>query len=132
MQPIAQTSELQALATSAAQTASCRCNLSRSKGWTSMAEERWPGDQMQQVPTLRDPDLLEPTFEEWHPEGTRYDDPNAPVAIAYFPYNRCAVWQCRSCQGSVLRYTEFGGYYVDHRVRLLDTDLIVDAPVPAP
>ena len=132
MRPIDQTSELRALATSAAQTASCRCNLSQCKGWTSMAEERWPGDQMQQVATLRDPDLLEPTFEEWHPEGTRYDDPNAPVAIAYFPYNRCAVWQCRSCQGSVLRYTEFGGYYVDHRVRLLDTDLIVDAPVPAP
>ena len=132
MQPIAQTSELQALATSAAPTASCRCSLSQCKGWTSMAEERWPGDQMHKVATLRDPDLLEPTFEEWHPEGTRYDDPNAPVAIAYFPYNRCDLWQCRSCQGSVLRYTEFGGYYVDHRVRLLDTDLIVDAPVPAP
>jgi hypothetical protein len=30
----------------------------------------------------------------------------------------------------LLRYTEFGGYYVDHRVRVLNADLVVDAPPP--
>jgi hypothetical protein len=30
----------------------------------------------------------------------------------------------------LLRYTEFGGYYVDHRVRALNGDLVVDAPLP--
>jgi hypothetical protein len=30
----------------------------------------------------------------------------------------------------LLRYTEFGGYYVDHRVRALNADLVVDAPLP--
>ena len=41
----------------------------------------------------------------------------APVAVRFFPYNRCDLWRCTQCQRHLLRYTEFGGYYVDHRVR---------------
>lgn len=78
--------------------------------------------------TLRDPDVYEPTFEEHHPSGTRYDDPNAPVALQHFPYNRCDVFACQRCAQQVLRYTEFGGYYVDHRARRLNPDLINDTP----
>ena len=104
----------------------CTCSLVHSPDWTSITEERWPADLMQQVATLRDPDLYEPTFEEYHPDGTRYDSPEAPVALKYFPYNRCDVWRCRSCGRHLLRYTEFGGYYVDHRVRALSPQRLVD------
>jgi hypothetical protein len=72
----------------------------------------------------------EPTFEEFHPQGTRYDSPLAPFAPEFFPCNRCDVFSCNRCQRVVLRYTEFGGYYVDHRVRALRADLVVDAPLP--
>ncbi len=69
---------------------------------------------------------FELSFEEFHPEGTRYDSPDAPIAVDYFPYNRCDVFKCTSCQCAVLKYTEYGGYYVDHRVRLVDATKVVD------
>ena len=75
--------------------------------------------------TLRDPDVLEPTFEEYHPNGTRYESPDAPVSLAHFPTNRCEVHACQRCGQHVLRYTEYGGYYVDPRARRLNPDLIV-------
>ena len=101
----------------------CACGVGACAGWTSLTEERWPADQMQAVATLRDPELYEPTFEERHPSGTRYDSADAPVAVKFFPYNRCELWRCSQCQRQLLRYTEFGGYYVDHRVRELAPDL---------
>jgi hypothetical protein len=88
-----------------------------------MTEERWPANRMTQLATLRDPDLYEPTFEEHHPQGTRYDSPAAPVALKFFPYNRCELWRCGQCQRHLLRYTEYGGYYLDQRVRALSDHL---------
>jgi hypothetical protein len=78
------------------------------------------------VATLRHPDVYEPTFEEHHPDGTRYPDAQAPIAVGHFPYNRSQVWACTRCQRCLLRYTEYGGYYVDHRVRAIDPRLITD------
>ena len=75
--------------------------------------------------TLRDVNTCEPTLDEYHPGGTRYDSADAPIAPAFFPYNRCGVHQCSRCERVLLRYTEFGGYYVDHRVREVDPTLVV-------
>ncbi|MCJ0764254.1 hypothetical protein [Variovorax terrae] len=104
----------------------CRCSLGPCPGWESVTDERWPAAQMARLATLRDPALDEPSFEEHHPGGTRYDSPAAPVAVSFFPYNRCDLWRCGQCHRHLLRYTEFGGYYVDHRVRALDPALIAD------
>ena len=81
---------------------------------------------MSAVGTLRDPAIEEPTLEEKHPQGTRYDSPDAPIAPAFFPYNQCEVWHCQRCDRHLLRYTEFGGYYVDPRARRLNAELITD------
>ena len=43
-----------------------------------------------------------------------------------FPTNRCVLHACQLCGQHVLRYTEFGGYYIDHRARRLDPEVIVD------
>jgi hypothetical protein len=102
----------------------CQCALQRCAGWESVNDTEWPAEHMQQVATLRDPDVYEPTFEEHHPNGTRYDSADAPVALKFFPYNRCDVFACSQCQQHVLRYTEFGGYYVDHRARRLNADTV--------
>lgn len=95
----------------------CDCALQTCAGWSSLTEGDWPKAQLVAQATLRDAALDEPTFEEQHPAGTRYESPEAPVALKYFPYNRCDVFACQQCQQTVLRYTEFGGYYVDHRAR---------------
>ena len=81
---------------------------------------------MTAVGTLRDPAIDEPSLEECHPQGTRYESPNAPIAPAYFPYNQCDVWHCTRCERHLLRYTEFGGYNVDPRVRVLDIEKIIE------
>jgi len=103
----------------------CSCALGACAGWESLTEDRWPSSQMQPFATLRAPEMAEPSFEEQHPEGTRYESPDAPVAVKFFPYNRCDIWHCSLCQRHLLRYTEFGGYSVDHRVRALTPDLTI-------
>ena len=106
--------------------APCECSLQHCAGWESVSEAVWPATQMTHVATLRDPDVHDPTFEEHHPNGTRYESADAPVALKFFPYNRCDVHACHACQQHVLRYTEFGGYYIDPRARRLNADLITD------
>jgi len=103
----------------------CACGLDTLRAWESVTEHRWPATQLDAVGTLRQPDIDEPTFEEYHPDGTRYDSVTAPIAVRYFPFNRCNVYRCRDCGQLLLRYTEFGGYYVDHRARAVDPALIV-------
>ena len=104
----------------------CRCSLQHCAGWESVNEAVWPAAQTTHVATLRNPDVPDPSFEEHHPNGTRYESADAPVALKFFPYNRCDVHACSQCQQHVLRYTEFGGYYVDHRARRLNAELITD------
>jgi hypothetical protein len=84
---------------------------------------------LHQVGTLRRPGEEDPTVEEHHPGGTHAWSADAPIAPAFFPYNRCGVWQCVACARPFLRYTEYGGYYQEDRVRQLDPDLVVDAPL---
>ena len=135
MQHIDTTAQLLALAQQGSDRtgspAQCGCRLSNFAGWDSMPDSRWPAQQMEQIASLRTPDAPEPTFTEYHPHGTRYDSPDAPIALTYFPTNRATVWRCRACGLQMLRYTEFGGYYIDHRARVLDASLVQDAPAPA-
>jgi hypothetical protein len=102
----------------------CQCSLERCAGWESVNDAQWPLQQLQMVGTLRDPEVYEPSYEEHHPKGTRYESVDAPVSAKHFPYNRCDVFFCKQCAQHVLRYTEFGGYYVDPRGRRITADLI--------
>jgi hypothetical protein len=102
----------------------CQCSLERCAGWESVNDAQWPLQQLQMVGTLRDPEVYEPSYEEHHPNGTRYESVDAPVSAKHFPYNRCDVFFCKQCAQHVLRYTEFGGYYVDPRGRRITADLI--------
>jgi len=108
--------------------ADCTCGMAACVGWESVAETRWPISAMQRVGTLHDPEAphgVDLTFEEFHPDGTRYGSPNAPFAPSFFPYNRCDVFACGTCRRTLLKYTEYGGYYVDPRVRVLQAEHIV-------
>jgi hypothetical protein len=69
----------------------------------------------------------DPTLEEHHPAGSNAWSADAPIALDYFPYNRCDVWQCARCGRPFLRYTEYGGYYVEERIRQVDARLVTFA-----
>ncbi len=101
-----------------------RCDGIARAGWESIAAPVG-APALRRLGSLRDPADEDPTVEEFHPAGTRYWSADAPIAVGHFPYNRCEVWQCPDCGRGVLQYTEFGGYYVDHRIRALDPTLLV-------
>jgi hypothetical protein len=105
----------------------CPCEALRCPGWESLPATFDAAALLERVGSLRAGDAYdEPTLEEHHPEGTRYDAPEAPVSLAHFPYNRCELWRCVRCARPFLRYTEYGGYYVDARIRELDARRLVD------
>ena len=120
--------DLMALArASAAVTRSCACAIDSFREWTRTPVE-FPQASMRSAGTLLDDPYAEPTYAEYHPQGTSYWSADAPIAPRYFPYNRCTVQQCTLCGRSCLSYVEAGGYYVEPRVRALDPRLLVDAP----
>jgi hypothetical protein len=100
------------------------CAALSARGWESL-----PGgfdrSALRAVGTLRRPGDEEPTLEEFHPAGTHGWSPDAPIAPAFFPYNRCDVWACSGCGRPFLRYTEYGGYYVEERIRPVEAGLVV-------
>ena len=94
------------------------CAAVRAPGWEALPASL-DRAALRQVATLRRPEVEEPTLEEHHPNGTHGWSPDAPIAPAFFPYNRCEVWQCVGCGRTFLRYTEYGGYYMEERIREL-------------
>ncbi len=113
-------------AASAAVRTPCRCHSVSLAGWESFPLSL-ELDQFETVGTLRDDPFVEPTFDEYHPAGTRYADVSAPIAPRYFPYNRCDVTRCTLCGRYYLEYAEGGGYFTDSRIRALQPQLLVDA-----
>jgi hypothetical protein len=105
-------------------TAPCACNFHSCQSWESVPDSEWSPANLTHVASLRDGSIDEPTFEEFHLNGSRYDSAAAPISVRHFPYNRSDLWRCKRCLRFALRYTEFGGYYVDHRVRLARPELV--------
>lgn len=124
--PLLAAADLKRLAGSHSGVPCPECAALRAPGWEAL-----PGgfdrDRLRKVGTLRWPGLEDPTLEEYHPHGTHAWSADAPVAPAFFPYNRCEAWQCARCGRPFLRYTEYGGYYVEERIRELRAALVVDA-----
>lgn len=125
--PVLDASALRALASRHAGPGCPACAAIRAPGWEALPGS-FDAAALRQVGTLRQPGIDDPTLEEYHPAGTRSWSPDAPIAPAWFPYNRCDVWECAACARPFLRYTEYGGYYQEDRIRELLADRIVDAP----
>lgn len=103
----------------------CACTKTPLDGWQSQPLSL-DESQFREIGTLLVQDDQEPTFAEYLPGKTKYWSADAPIAPRYFPYNRCGVWECASCGRLYLRYTEGGGYFVDRRIRALNSALIED------
>jgi hypothetical protein len=124
--PLLNAAELQRLAQGAPREACPACAALVCPGWESL-----PGgfdeNNLRRVATLRRPGDEDPTLQEYHPAGTHAWSADAPIAPRFFPYNRCDVWQCAACGRAFLRYTEYGGYYQENRIRALAPPLVTDA-----
>lgn len=123
--PVLDAAALRALAARQAGPGCPACAAIQAPGWEALPGS-FDASALRRVATLRQPDVDDPTLEEYHPAGTRSWSPDAPVAPAFFPYNRCEVWQCARCARPFLRYTEYGGYYVEERIRELHADQVAD------
>ena len=115
--------ELLKLALSNHQDSECAtCNILMHPGWESV-----PGSfdltTLKLIGTLKTEDHSE-FWDEYHPNGTHSWSADAPIAIGFHPYNRCDIYQCIHCARKYLRYGEYGGYYVDERIRPLNEKLI--------
>lgn len=110
---------------SAAVTMPCGCAEVSLAAWRALPLTLDPG-RLEEVGALFDDPYDEPTFAEYHPAGTRYDSDTAPIALGFYPYNRCAVARCLDCGRHYLRYNEAGGYFTELRIRALQASLIVD------
>jgi hypothetical protein len=95
----------------------CQCSLGACEGWESVSGDRWPEGAVEKLGSLRatlDADgapLPEPSFAEFHPAGTRYESPEAPIAPCFFP-TTVVMFLRGPVRPVLLQYTEFGGYYV--------------------
>lgn len=107
----------------------CACNTVSLAAWQALPMTL-ELERFEDVGTLMDDPYDEPTFVEFHPNGTRYDSEDAPIAPRYFPYNRCTVAHCMNCGRHYLRYNEAGGYFTELRIRALHADVLVDAALP--
>ncbi len=122
--------DLIALARSADTARPCaQCGPLQQPGWESLPGS-FDRSALRRVGTLRDAAIDDPTLDEYHPGGTHQWSAEAPIAPSHYPYNRCDVWQCSACARAYLRYTEYGGYYEDERVRLVDPALVVEGAQP--
>ena len=122
--------DMNALAAASARiTQACDCGIDACREWTRVPAT-FPQAQMRTLGTLAGDPYAEPSYAEYHPHGSHYWSPEAPVALRHFPYNRCAVQQCSLCQRCCLTYVEAGGYYVEPRMRALAGQVIVDVAAP--
>lgn len=116
----------QLAAASAAITTPCSCCRVPLDAW-----QRLPAtlelERFEEVGTLREDPYEEPTFAEYHPQGTTYDSVDAPIAPRYYPANLSQVSRCMNCSRYYLRYNEAGGYFTELRIRALRPELLADA-----
>ncbi|MDM0110909.1 hypothetical protein QTI66_02050 [Variovorax sp. J22R133] len=103
-----------------------RCLPFASRGWESFPSTA-SDKALQLLGSLRDPQDDDPTLEELHDAATSLWSPQAPIALHFHPYNRSELWACRTCHKPFLRYTEYGGYYEEQRIRELQPGLITHA-----
>lgn len=126
MQTIAITTLKDLAQASAAVTQACSCNKVSLDAWRALPMTL-ELNRFEDIGVLFDDPYDEPTFAEYHPAGTRYESEAAPIALHYYPYNRCSVARCLDCGRHYLRYNEAGGYFTELRIRALRPELIVEA-----
>jgi hypothetical protein len=107
----------------------CACARRPIPGWESQSST-FPEELLTRLGRVSADSDADLTVEEYHPNRTNLWSPDAPIALDYFPANRSELWQCGNCSRCYLRYTEYGGYYIDRRIRALQPELLTAGKNP--
>jgi len=119
--------DLRALALEAERRQRCpSCAALWRAGWEAVSGAMRT-DHLAMIGSLRRDDAAD-RLDEYHPDGTNLWSENAPIALGWHPYNLCSVWRCAACESIFLRYTEYGGYYEEERIRPVQSNLVAAPP----
>jgi hypothetical protein len=68
-----------------------------------------------------------------HPYRNQYWQPDAAIALSYYPYFGCSIYQYQQHGGLYFVYEVFGGHASEMRCRLIQRHLtVLDIPGKAP
>lgn len=82
-------------------------------------------EELEQLQSVGEISAGELTMKEY-PSAHNYWSPQAPIALAYYPYNGCEVYKYPN-GGVYLVYEEASGHIPEMRCRLVQRELIVSA-----
>lgn len=91
--------------------------------WSALAEE--DEEKLRLLGELVPDDGVPINTAKEYPSRHNYWLPDAPIALGYYPYNGCDVYQYGHNGGIYLVYTEYGGHVPEKRCRLVQRQLIV-------
>ena len=63
-------------------------------------------------------------YTSYLPNGLNYWSPKAPIAVYFYPYHDCDIYQCKGCQAIFLEYMEESGHIPEKRLRWVRPELI--------
>jgi len=88
----------------------------------------FPESGLRDIANLRENPFDEPGFTEYHPHGTRYESPLAPIVIERTsPTTAAPLPRATTAAATICAHTEAGGYFVEQRIRALNRpDLIIE------
>ncbi len=102
------------------------CTKEKFKSWSDTIRNLEPNIKTIAEFEYAEEDIKKNGYNEFHPNGTNYWSPDAPIAIHFYPYNDCTINICTACNAVFLRYIEYAGHTRQHRIRYVDKHLIVD------
>lgn len=80
------------------------------------------------IGNLRDDKIKTLNYIEFNDRDGEYWSPKSKIAINFYPYHVCDVYECKECKRLFLVYTEHAGHSPDQRIRNVKKELIVEEP----
>tara|TARA_B100001057_G_scaffold286166_1_gene286315 strand:- start:462 stop:1112 length:651 start_codon:yes stop_codon:yes gene_type:complete len=98
------------------------CNHSDFIAWNNIKSETLEND-FQKIGDLNDSRYPHYTYNQLN---ENYWSKDALIALNFYPYQECELYQCDKCKNIFLHYTERGGHGPQLRIRMVRPDLIRD------
>lgn len=102
----------------------CKCNYEKFIEWKRVsAEELANLVLLGQIVDFNNKKWL--SVQEYNWKGAQEE----PMALGYYPYGGCDVYQCADCKRLFFYYIEMGGHAAERRLRLIREELLIfEAP----
>jgi len=102
----------------------CKCNYEKFIEWKRIGREDLASlVLLGKIVDFKNKSHLSYTMYKWK------QSQEEPMALGYYPYGGCNVYQCADCKRLFFYYVEMGGHAVDLNLRLIREELLVfEAP----